>query len=242
MAFEDAPSPQQRRPERSVPTAAAPRHAPAAPGSTPGSSEPAAGRSRAVPVLAGRPEVSPSATAGTAGRDPAPRGPAPGDTAGRESARGEAAGGPPTAADSGEGGPRRPFPRIPERDERDSLTLEELANEGGVDASLLRQLEQFGLLTAVATVGGAAYYDEDALTLARVAAGFAQHGVEARHLRAWRHAAEREASLFEQIVLPLLRQRNPQSRQQAADTLMELSDLGADLRRLLVRQALRHVH
>ena len=51
-------------------------------------------------------------------------------------------------------------------------------------------------------------------------------GVEGRHLRAWRQAAEREASLFEQMILPLLRQRNPQARQQAVATLTTLSALG----------------
>jgi hypothetical protein len=77
--------------------------------------------------------------------------------------------------------------------------------------------------------------------VARAAAGFARHGVEARHLRAWRNAADREAGLFEQIVLPLLRQRNPQARTQAGATLEELGQLGGDLRAALLRQALRDV-
>jgi hypothetical protein len=59
-------------------------------------------------------------------------------------------------------------------------------------------------------------------------------------MRAWKQSAEREAALFEQLVLPLLRQRNPQSRQQATVTLTELSDLGAQMRSLLLAQALRH--
>ncbi len=65
-----------------------------------------------------------------------------------------------------------------------------------------------------------------------------QHGVEGRHLRAWRQAAEREASLFEQMILPLLRQRNPQARQQAVTTLEALSSLGGELRSAIVRSAL----
>ena len=35
------------------------------------------------------------------------------------------------------------------------------------------------------------------------------HGVEARHLRMYKVAAEREAGVFEQFVMPLLKQRNP---------------------------------
>ena len=38
--------------------------------------------------------------------------------------------------------------------------------------------------------------------------------------------AEKEVALFEQLVLPLLRQRNPQARHHAAETLAELAELG----------------
>ena len=67
-----------------------------------------------------------------------------------------------------------------------------------------------------------------------------QLGVEGRHLKAWRQAAEREASLFEQMILPLLRQRNPQARQQAVDTLTSLTALGGELRSAIVHSALSH--
>jgi 5-carboxymethyl-2-hydroxymuconate isomerase len=83
-------------------------------------------------------------------------------------------------------------------------------------------------------------YSAADLAIAEAAAGFMQHGVEARHLRAWRQAAEREASLFEQMILPLLRQRNPKARQQAVATLTTLSALGAQLRSAIVRSALSH--
>ena len=42
----------------------------------------------------------------------------------------------------------------------------------------------------------------------------------------YKSAAEREAGTFEQIVLPLVKQRNPQSRQQAVTTLGELDSAG----------------
>ena len=64
--------------------------------------------------------------------------------------------------------------------------------------------------------------------------------VEPRHLRAWRQAAEREAALFEQLVLPLIRQRNPQSRQQAAQLLIDLSRQGGELRAAILNSALQH--
>ena len=77
-----------------------------------------------------------------------------------------------------------------------------------------------------------------AMAIVRAAAGILAHGVEARHLRAWRQAAEREAALFEQLVTPLIRQRNPKSRQQAGAMLRELADHGAALRAAILRAAL----
>ena len=58
---------------------------------------------------------------------------------------------------------------------------------------MVDELQQFGLISARTVVGGTQYFDATALAVARAAAGFARHGVEARHLRAWRNAADREA-------------------------------------------------
>jgi hypothetical protein len=66
-----------------------------------------------------------------------------------------------------------------------------------------------------------------------------RHGIEPRHLRMYRAFAEREASLFEQVLLPYRRQRNPEAQARVADTLGELSGLGRRLRTALLRQTVR---
>lgn len=119
----------------------------------------------------------------------------------------------------------------------ETLTVDELARASGLEPEAVRELEQYGLVHGQ-TVGRTSYYDREALAVTRVAAAFARHGIGARHLRAYRNSAEREAGLFEAVVLPLVRQRNPASRQAAAQTIEELCSLGADLRALLIRQAL----
>jgi DNA-binding transcriptional MerR regulator len=118
-----------------------------------------------------------------------------------------------------------------------SLTLDELASACGLARDDLVELERFGLLVGH-PVGAETYYDGDALVIARTAAGFLRYGIEARHLRMYKVAAEREAGFFEQVVMPLLKQRNPTARQQAADTLGDLSSLGESLRAALLRAAL----
>ena len=119
--------------------------------------------------------------------------------------------------------------------------MEELAAAAGADADLVTELKQYGLITVHTVVAGTAYFDETALAVTRAAAGFAKHGVEARHLRAWRNSADREAALFEQLIMPLLRQRNPQARRQAVDTVADLSKLGGELRDALLQRALRDI-
>ncbi|MDQ1359316.1 MAG: hypothetical protein QOG44_3689 [Acidimicrobiaceae bacterium] len=118
-----------------------------------------------------------------------------------------------------------------------NYTLDELAEATGLSEQAIDELARFGLIGS-RDVGGTAYFDEEAATIAALAAGFAHHGVEARHLRMYKNAAERESALFEQIVMPLVKQRNPQARQHAATALEELGRLSSELRRALLRQAL----
>lgn len=117
-------------------------------------------------------------------------------------------------------------------------TLAELATTAGVDSELVEELVSYGLL-AGSRFGGEDNYDESTLEIVRAAAGFVSRGVEPRHLRAYKLAAERETALFEQLILPLLKQRNPQARQDATDALNELTELGESIRRSLIRQSLR---
>lgn len=119
-----------------------------------------------------------------------------------------------------------------------NLTLTELAAATGLDEHEVRELERFGLLSP-RKVGTSLYYDEEALLVANLAASFMRFGVEARHLRMYKVGAEREATFFEQLVMPMLKQRNPEARRNATEALNELSHLGHNLRAAMLRQALR---
>jgi DNA-binding transcriptional MerR regulator len=131
-------------------------------------------------------------------------------------------------------------PRPPTAPGAVSLTVDELAQHSGLTVRDIRDLERFGLIESFA-VGDATYYDGDALAVAQTAAGFLQHGIEARHMRTYKVAIDREAGLFEQIVLPLLKQRNPEARQRARETITELVRLGQQMRAVLLSRELRDV-
>lgn len=120
-----------------------------------------------------------------------------------------------------------------------SLTIEELAEASGLSVRDIRDLEKFGLIERF-DEDHAQVYDGDALIVAHTAAGFLQHGIEARHMRTYKVAIEREAGLFEQIILPVLKQRNPEARQRATRTVTELIRLGEVMRSVLLRHELRN--
>ncbi len=119
-----------------------------------------------------------------------------------------------------------------------SLSQEELSASSGLDATAIRELQEFGLLRAT-MVAGMEHFDEESLTVARVAARFAEFGVEPRHLRLYKNAADREAGFVEQLVVPLVRQRNPDARARAVETAEEVTRLGQQLRSSLLRTALQ---
>ena len=132
-----------------------------------------------------------------------------------------------------------PTPPAPVDLRHENFSAGDVCQLAGLSAAQLAELESYGLLAGKGS-GASTLYSACDLAIAQAAAGFMQHGVEGRHLKAWRQAAEREASLFEQMILPLLRQRNPQARQQAMATLTSLAELGGELRSAIVRSALSH--
>ncbi len=116
-------------------------------------------------------------------------------------------------------------------------SAEELAGAAGVDGRVIAELEEYGLITCREVAGGRAYRPES-LEIVRLAAAFGNFGIEPRHLRTFKHAAEREAGLFSQVVTPLLFQRNPEARSRALAEMRQLIELGASLHEVLVKVAL----
>lgn len=115
------------------------------------------------------------------------------------------------------------------------LSRSELLDAAGLDEQQLEQLEQYGLL---APRSGGNHYDGDALVVAKTVAQMSRFGIEARHLRPFKAAADREIGLLEQVVTPLVRQRGPEARARAEEVVRELAALSVKLHSTLVRQGL----
>jgi len=140
------------------------------------------------------------------------------------------------AAGAGAAERKRRRPSLGE--EEPELDLEELCRRASIDASLARDLEEFGLLTP-RIEGGERLYREGDGDIASACGRLATFGIDARHLRTFRNSAGREAALLEQLVAPALRSRNAERRKSGLDDLQALAEASQELSRLLFWRELR---
>ncbi|HYG92548.1 MAG TPA: hypothetical protein VD859_03095, partial [Nocardioides sp.] len=117
------------------------------------------------------------------------------------------------------------------RTDRFRLSRKELLKIAEIDEDLLGQLEDFGLLTATRT----GHYDTDALVVAQAAKELADFGLEPRHLRAFKTAADREVGLVEQVVAPVRRGRDAAASARAEEAMSEIAALSVRLHATLVK-------
>jgi hypothetical protein len=115
-----------------------------------------------------------------------------------------------------------------------SYTAADLRRQTGLDEGAIAELESFGLLPPPGPEG----YGPEALRVAQIAAAFFAYGVEARHLRMYKRAAEQEATFFSQVAMPMMNAKDSGAAARAAEALTELARLGAGLRLSMLRVGL----
>jgi DNA-binding transcriptional MerR regulator len=118
------------------------------------------------------------------------------------------------------------------------MSLEEMSSATGIDRDKIKELEAFGIISTHGPEG-ARYYDGDDFVILSIVKDFFRYGIEARHLTMYKHFADRESSFFDQIVAPTLRQKNPDARRTAAQTLANLSATSRKFKQALLRTNLR---
>ena len=124
--------------------------------------------------------------------------------------------------------------------ENEEVELSELCERAGVTPALARQLEEYGLIEARLD-GGERLYRHGEVDIAAACGKLARFGIDARHLRSFRSASEREVGLLAAIVAPALRARSPERRQSGLDDLQLLAEVAQELSQLLFWRALRRV-
>lgn len=126
------------------------------------------------------------------------------------------------------------------RGQEEEIDMAELCERAGISAEFARQLEDFSLLAPRVEAGDRLYRESEA-DIALACARIARHGIDARHLRAFRTAAGRQSALLEQIVAPALRSRNAERRSAALEDLETLAGVAQELAQLLLTRDLKEV-
>jgi DNA-binding transcriptional MerR regulator len=113
------------------------------------------------------------------------------------------------------------------------LSRDELLKASGLEDAQLVELESFGLIA----IRGR-HYDGDALSVAKAVAEMAGFGIEPRHLRSFKSAADREIGLIEQVITPFTRQKSTEAKARAEEVQKEIASLSVRLHAALVRGGL----
>ncbi|SPM26913.1 putative regulatory protein, partial [Mycobacterium terramassiliense] len=117
------------------------------------------------------------------------------------------------------------------------LSREDLLERSGVDENLLTALLKAGVITT----GPGGFFDEHAVVILQCARALAEYGVEPRHLRAFRNAADRQSDLIAQIAGPVVKAGKTGARDRADDLAREVAALAITLHTSLIKSAVRDV-
>jgi DNA-binding transcriptional MerR regulator len=135
---------------------------------------------------------------------------------------------------------RRAQALVSTRDPGALYSLEDVVEETGADAGLVRELVDYGVIKGDLRAG-ARYFDETEREIVRAVSELARYGVGGRNLRVFRSSADREAQLLQSILAPALRSRNPERRREAIEALENLASVTTHLKHLLLIRDLRKI-
>lgn len=121
------------------------------------------------------------------------------------------------------------------------LTREDLLERSGVGEDLLAALVKAGIITPIFKGAGTTFYDEHSVVIAQCARALGDYGVEPRHLRAFRSAADRQSDLIAQIAGPVGKGGKAGARDRADDLAREVAALAITLHTSLIKSAVRDV-
>jgi len=147
-------------------------------------------------------------------------------------------GGHPAARQNLAKAPTAPSRSAKKADDTSSISRTELLQELDADDVVLKSLVLNGLVKP-RMLGDIEMYSPLDKEIVSIASQFINKGIDVRHLKTLKHSAEREFGLFEQRIMPFMRQRNPAARQEAMELLNELTDLADQMRTAFVTVAAR---
>jgi DNA-binding transcriptional MerR regulator len=118
-------------------------------------------------------------------------------------------------------------------------TLSEALEASGAEEPLVRELEDYGLISGISQ-GGHRRYDQTDVEIIAAASDLSRYGVEPRNLKTLKSSVDRESSLLQQILGPTMRSHNPQTRKEGIAALENLATVSSYLKHLLLIKDLRN--
>lgn len=112
------------------------------------------------------------------------------------------------------------------------MSREELIREAGASAMLFNDAVSASLIVPADLFG------EDAVSVLRALVELQRSGIEPRHLRGFRAAADRELGLIESALIPVARRKDASSRAKAAELAREIAGQLEVVRGSIIRSAL----
>lgn len=121
------------------------------------------------------------------------------------------------------------------------LSREDLLERSAVNDELLTSLVKAGVISPIFKGAGTVLFDEHSVVIAQCARALAEYGVEPRHLRAFRSAADRQSDLIAQIAGPVVKAGKAGARDRADELAREVAALAITLHTSLIKSAVRDV-
>lgn len=116
------------------------------------------------------------------------------------------------------------------------MTAAEICESADLAPSVLAEIEGFGLISSAD-----GFYNADDFAVLRTIGAMLAFGIEPRHLRAFKAAADREIGLVQQVITPIAKSKAPDGVQRAAETAREIAALSVALHAALVRSGINDV-
>ncbi len=120
-----------------------------------------------------------------------------------------------------------------------SLTASEISRSSGLSRDQLASVVDEGILHPRELPDGSWAFTDADLKTARAVHRLLNRGLEPRHLRPLRIAADKQVDLLGQLVAPLLRHRNPDNQRTSAEILADTAQASAEAQETMVRSRLR---
>lgn len=119
-----------------------------------------------------------------------------------------------------------------------TLPRENLPQALDIDLSFADTLEEYGLICSHQGDDGP-YYEREDVKILRIAKEFSRYGLEPRHMRMYENLTDREVMVFEQIIMPSLKSKDPEARRHALEILLQLVNLSRELKDQLLKNRVK---